>query len=117
MVEMRRKAEGSGPQITGFAGSAIRIDGMARSGGVILTPLAASDWDGGDWASAIALDPPPEFVLVGTGATLARCDPSLAAACEARGIGIEAMDSRAAARAWTLLRAEGRWISAVLMPL
>ena len=36
---------------------------------------------------------------------------------EARGIGVEAMDSRAAARAWGVLRAEERWIVAALLPL
>jgi uncharacterized protein len=36
---------------------------------------------------------------------------------EARGLGVEAMDSRAAARAWGVLRAEGRWIVAALLPL
>jgi uncharacterized protein len=30
---------------------------------------------------------------------------------------IEAMDTRAAARAWSLLRGEGRWISAALRSL
>ena len=36
---------------------------------------------------------------------------------EARGIGVEVMDSRAAARTWGLLRGEERWIVAALMPL
>jgi uncharacterized protein len=34
-----------------------------------------------------------------------------------RGIGVEAMDSRAAPRTWGLLRGEGRWIAAAIMPL
>ena len=38
-------------------------------------------------------------------------------AVEAQGVGIEAMDSRAAARAWAVLRGEGRWIAAALYPL
>ncbi len=117
MVELRREATGPGPQVTGFAGNAIKVDGVARAGGVILTPDAAFDWDGGDFAAATQIDPLPEFILLGTGATLARPDPVLVAAYEARGIGIEAMDSRAAARAWSLLRNEGRWISAALRPL
>ena len=33
-----------------------------------------------------------------------------------QGIGIEAMDGRAAARTWGLLRAEERWIAAAIMP-
>ena len=117
MPDIRREAVASGPVITGFSGSAIKVDGVAREGGVILTPEAAFDWDGVDLGSATAIDPPPEFILFGTGAALLRPDPVIVADYEARGIGIEAMDSRAAARAWTLLRAEGRWISAALRPL
>jgi len=117
MVALRREAGGPGPQITGFSGSAIRIDGAVRDGGVILTPTDVFDWDGIALDQAVALDPPPEFILMGTGSTLVRPDPALVATHEANGIGIEVMDSRAAARAWTLLRAEGRWISAALRPL
>jgi uncharacterized protein len=117
MPDIRRAAVASGPAITGFSGSAIKVDGVARDGGVILTPEAAFDWDGIDLGPAAMIDPAPEFILYGTGAALERPAPALIAAFESRGIGIEAMDSRAAARAWTLLRAEGRWISAALRPL
>jgi uncharacterized protein len=106
-----------GPLITGFAGKLIKIDGNPRPGGVILTPETALDWDGGDFAVAADLTPLPEFILLGTGETLIRPAPALVAAYEARGIGIEAMDTRAAARAWSLLRGEGRWISAALTAL
>lgn len=106
-----------GPLITGFAGKLIKIDGNPRPGGVILTPETALDWDGDDLEAATTLNPPPEFILLGTGATLLRPAPALVAAYEARGIGIEAMDTRAAARVWSLLRGEGRWISAALRPL
>ncbi len=106
----------AGPVVTGFSGKAIKIDGIARSGGVVLTPEAVFDWDGGDLALAVT-DPLPEFILLGTGARLDRPSPSLVTAYEARGIGIEVMDTRAAARAWSLLRSEGRWISAALRPL
>jgi uncharacterized protein len=105
-----------GPAITGFSGAALVIDGVPRTGGVILTPEAVLDWDDGDFAAAV-ISPPPEFILLGTGATLVRPDLALIAAYDAKGIGIEAMDTRAAARAWTLLRSEGRWISAALQPL
>ena len=63
------------------------------------------------------LDPAPEFLLLGTGAALVRPDPALVAAMETRGFGVEVMDSRAGARTWGVLRAEGRWIAAGLMPL
>jgi uncharacterized protein len=106
-----------GPLITGFAGKLIKVDGNPRPGGVILTPETALDWDGDDFAVAANLSPLPEFILLGTGETLVRPNPTLVAAYEARGIGIEAMDTRAAARAWSLLRGEGRWISAALHAL
>jgi uncharacterized protein len=106
-----------GPLITGFAGKLIKIDGNPRPGGVILTPETALDWDGDDIAAAAELTPPPEFILLGTGETLIRPAPTLIASYEARGIGVEAMDTRAAARIWSLLRGEGRWISAALRAL
>jgi uncharacterized protein len=116
MPTLERHDRAPGPAITGFAGPMIKVDGMARAAGVILTPDAVFDWDGRDFDQAV-MDPPPEFILLGTGAMLEHPSPALVANYEARGIGIEAMDTRAAARAWGVLRAEGRWISAALRPL
>lgn len=63
------------------------------------------------------MQPPPEFLLLGTGARLRQPSREFVRALEASGIGVEAMDSRAAARAWGVLRAEERWIVAALLPL
>lgn len=124
-IRVSREAAPPGPQITGFSGGRFVLGERIAEAGIILTPVAALDWTPpsaaataiGDLAAAIAIDPAPEFILFGSGATLIRPPRSLTMALEARGIGIEPMDSRAAARAWTLLRSEGRWISAALMPL
>jgi uncharacterized protein len=62
-------------------------------------------------------DPLPEFLLLGTGAGLRQPPRAFVRELEAKGIGVEAMDSRAAARAWGVLRAEERWIVAALLPL
>lgn len=91
----------------------------------MLTPQGVTPWDGpalnalaeADVAALVALEPAPEFILIGTGATMARPPRAFVSAMEARGIGVEAMDSRAAARAWAVLRGEERWIAAALMPL
>jgi uncharacterized protein len=113
-----------GPLVQGFAGRGFVVDGVTYQG-VLLTPLAASAWDAPDLADlsaeqlalVAALDPPPEFLIVGTGAVTRFPPRAFIAALDAKGIGVEAMDSRAAARTWGLLRGEGRWIAAALMPV
>ena len=59
----------------------------------------------------------PEFILLGSGGSLRRPPPELTRALDDLGMGLEVMDSRAAARAWGVLRAEGRLIAAALYPL
>lgn len=120
-----RSGPASGPVVTGFSGTGFRVDGELFAGGVKLTPTEAFAWMAGaidrlgtnDLEDLLALTPAPEFLLIGTGATLARPPRALVEALGARGVGVEAMDSRAAARAWAVLRAEDRWIAAALMPL
>jgi uncharacterized protein len=112
----------SGPLVQGFAGRGFRVDGIAYEG-VLLTPERALAWAAPALADLVladvepALAANPEFLLLGTGAAQGFPTRAFVAALEARGIGVEAMDSRAAARAWGLLRGEGRWIAAALMPL
>lgn len=123
-MKLTRDGDGDGPLISGFSGRGFRVDDNVYLG-LAITPTRADSWspppieslDEATLASILALDPPPEFILIGTGATMLRPPLSLVTALEARGIGVEAMDSRAAARAWGVLRGEGRWIAAVLYPL
>jgi uncharacterized protein len=113
-----------GPVIQGISSGAFTVDGHAYRG-LFLTPRSASEWKAPaladltveDLAPLLALDPSPEFILIGTGAAQRFPARTLVAALDANGIGIEAMDSRAAARTWGVLRAEHRWIAAALMPL
>ena len=114
-----------GPIVQGFSGTGFSVDGRVYAA-VLLTPTRAAAWDAPptardlgleDVAPLLALERPPEFLLLGTGPSLAFPPRPLVRALEAQGIGVEAMDSRAAARTWGLLRGEGRWIAAALMPL
>jgi uncharacterized protein len=115
----------AGPVVTAFAaGGGFSVQGQVFEG-LFLTPERAFAWQPpspsaleiGDLAPVLALDPPPEFVLLGTGSGLHFPPRALARALEEKGIGLEVMDSRAAARTWGLLRGEERWIVAALMPL
>lgn len=123
-MRAERTPAAPGPLIQGFAGRGFRVDGVTHEA-VLLTPERASAWvapalerlSEADIAPLLALNPAPEFVLLGTGASLAFPPRPFTAALEALGVGVEAMDSRAAARTWGVLRGEGRWIAAALMPL
>jgi len=117
-----RAPAAAGPLVRGFSGRGFSVDGAVYDG-VLLTPEKAVAWDAPALAALeaahveAALALAPEFLLLGTGAAMAFPPRAFVAALEARGIGVEAMDSRAAARTWGLLRGEGRWIAAALMPL
>lgn len=118
----RDAASGGGPLVTGFGPAGFRV-GEASFPALMLTVETALPWTPpalealtvDDFQPLVATA--PEFVLIGTGATLRRPPAALVRALEARGIGVEAMDSRAAARAWGVLRGEGRRIAAALYPL
>lgn len=122
-MKLERKGA-DGPVISGFSGRGFRVDEGVYEG-LLISPVRADGWTPppiaelteGDLAPLLSLDPPPEFILLGTGKTLIRAPLALVNALAARGIGIEAMDSRAAARAWGVLRAELRWIAGALYPL
>lgn len=118
-MKLDRGPRAAGPMVTGFAGGRFRIDGEITQGGVLLAPEWWRPWDGDIDADGLepALAVSPEFLILGTGAILSQPPRDFVTALEARGIGVEAMDSRAAARAWAVLRAEDRWVAAALMPL
>lgn len=110
--------------VQGYAAGGFSVDG-ATYRALLLTPERAQAWAApaledltvADFEPLLALEPPPEFLLLGTGGRQAFPPRTLVAALEQRGVGVEAMDSRAAARTWGVLRAEERWIAAALMPL
>ena len=95
--------------------------------GLLLSPVRALAWQAAPAVSAMSvaalgdlfdhLELQPEFLLLGTGNGLQQPPRAFVRELEARGIGVEAMDSRAAARAWGVLRAEERWIVGALLPL
>ncbi|MDT9601029.1 Mth938-like domain-containing protein [Sphingosinicella rhizophila] len=113
-----------GPIVQGFAQGGFAVDGGIYRA-LLLTPRSAHEWvppaladlDIASLGPILDLQPPPEFVLLGAGAAFAFPPRPLKQSLEERGIGLEVMDSRAAARAWGMLRSEERWIVAALLPL
>ncbi len=113
-----------GPVIRSYSAAGFAVDGETYEG-VLLTPERAALWRPPPVAgltpesveALLGLDPAPEFLILGTGPVMAFPPRPFVDALAARGIGVEAMDSRAAARTWGVLRAEGRWIVAAIMPI
>ena len=118
------RTRSDGPVVSGLSAAGFRVDDNVYRA-LAITPERADEWsppaldalDEAALAPLLALDPPPEFILLGTGPTLVRPPLSLTRALESRGIGVETMDSRAAARAWGVLRGEGRWVAGAFYPI
>lgn len=125
MVELRHDVEFEGPVVTGFTANGYKIGEQRYDNGLLLSPEQALSWDApdrerlnlGNIIAALNLSPVPEFLLFGSGSTMEQPPAAFRRAAEAANMGIEVMDSRAAARAWGVLRAEERWIIGAFMPL
>ena len=125
MVELRRDQGVQGPLVTGFSALGFKIGPQRFNGGLLLSPQDAVAWsapayhqlDLAEIVSTLDLHPKPEFMLLGSGPDMRQPAAAFRREVEAAGMGLEVMDSRAAARTWGVLRAEERWIIAALMPL
>jgi uncharacterized protein len=123
-VRFDREKSPDGPLINGFVRGGFRVDENVYHA-LLVSPNRADGWtpppldalDAAALAPVLGIDPIPEFLLLGTGATLIRPPLALVQTLEKRGIGVEPMDSRAAARAWGVLRSEGRWVTGAFYPL
>ena len=124
MPRWEQDSRASGPVVQALTQRGFSVDGNEYRA-LLLTPDRADEWSAPapaeltqeHLAPILALDPAPEFLILGTGAGIAFPPRALMLALEARGIGVEVMDSRAAARTWGMLRGEERWIAAALMPI
>lgn len=104
-----RPVEGYGPDF-------FRIGGEVLRGHVLVTAEAARLWRGPeDIAPLDGLAGKVDVLLYGTGATMGRAPAALVAALDAKGIGVEAMASDAAARTYNVLVSEGRRVAAALL--
>ena len=107
--------------VRSISADAIRVGDRAYDRAIAVTPRgvienwpdkAIADLVEGDFAPI--LDEPTDILILGTGATGAFPPRELTFAMARRGIGLEVMDSMAAARTFNVLAAEGRPVAAVI---
>ena len=102
---------------------AIVVGGVAYSRPIVLSlDEAVSEWHAGPVTELTSsqfdavLEAAPELVIIGTGATSIFPPRELVFAFARHGVGLETMDTAAAARTWNVLATEGRRVAAVLYP-
>ena len=113
--------------IDAYGAGGFRFAGMSHVGSILATPkgisaVATTDVNGLD-ASAVQrlfdeLAATPgyvEFVVIGTGAKMARAAPGVALALGERGLRFEAMATGPAARMYNIMIGEQRRVAALLL--
>lgn len=109
-----------GGAIQGLRGRGFRVGGVDYPGGVMANAGGGAAWAATDLDVLGEADLPGDdidLLILGTGPTMRRAPAALIKAAAARGLAIEAMDSRAAARTYNMLLAEGRRVAVALLPL
>lgn len=113
---------GGAHAFTGYGPGYVMVDGRRYERSLIVLPdRIQAEWPpksvhqltDADLATLTALE--VDILLLGTGAKLVLPSPALASILAARGVGLEVMDSYAAARTYNILLAEGRRVAAALM--
>lgn len=109
--------------IDGYGDGAFRIGGLVHHGSILLLPERVIEWPvtdlmslkAEDFDDVIACKDEIEFILIGYGAEVSPIPTKIRGLFEAAGIGIEYMNSGAAARTYNILIAEGRRIAAAII--
>lgn len=112
--------EAGGGAIQGFRGRGFRVGGVDYPGGVVASATGCAGWDATDLDALTDADLPGgdiDLLILGTGPAMRRPSAELTRAAAARGLALEVMDSRAAARTYNMLLAEGRQVAVALLPL
>jgi uncharacterized protein len=108
--------------ITGYGDGYIAVNTQRYTRPVIVTPnREISDWDVENFATLTRahfealLELKPEIVLLGTGERQQFPRPELARVLTEAGVGVEAMDTKAACRTYNILMSEGREVLAAII--
>lgn len=108
----------SAQPIDSYGPGFFRVAGKVIAGPVLITPWDAGPWGGlDDTAAPLALTGKIDVLFVGMGPEIAHVPHAFRQVLEAEGIGVEVMNSPAAARTYNVLLSEGRRIAAALLPV
>lgn len=117
-IRMTEITYGQALAIESYGPGFFRIGTHVLRGACLVTPWAASQWGGmEDSATPLTLLGRIDVLLVGTGREIMQVPLAFRAALETQGIGVEIMNSPAAARTYNVLLGEGRRVAACLIPV
>jgi uncharacterized protein len=112
------------PSIDAYGQGGFRLDGVRREGSVLIVADEAQPWAVRSLAELTPESLAPvlaagraqvEFLLLGVGSRNAQPPRAVREALQRAGIGLEFMDTPAAARLYNVLTAEGRRLAAALI--
>lgn len=102
----------------GYGPGFFRVGGQVFHGAVIANGTSVSNWAGlDDPAPLLALVGQIDVLFIGMGNVIAHIPAALRNQLEQAGLGVEVMDSPAAARTYNVLLSEGRRIAAAVLPV
>lgn len=109
--------------IEAYGNGGFRFGGMSHRGSILCLPTGIWGWpvaemgelDASALLSVLDLKSTVSLLILGTGPQLVRAPRDVAAAFQDAGIGLEVMDTGAAARTYNVLLAEARPVGAALI--
>jgi uncharacterized protein len=113
------------PSIDAYGAGGFRVSGQRREGSLLIVADEPQSWAATSLETLKPEDLQPimaragevEFVLLGTGAVQALPPRPIRDALQTAGIGLEFMDTPAAARLYNVLASEGRRVAAALIAI
>jgi uncharacterized protein len=118
MARLTEVSFGTARPVDGYGPGFWRVGGKVLQGAALVTATGARYWGGyEDTAPLLALRDEIDVLFIGTGRMIAHVPRAFRVELEAVGMGVEAMDSPAAARTYNVLLSEGRRVAAALLPV
>jgi uncharacterized protein len=108
-----------------FGKGGFRFAGMSHQGGLLVLPSGMRAWPVARLADLVAIHFAPliaeraeiDFVIVGTGAGMARLPHEITALFQANNISLEVMATSAAVHIYNVVVEEGRRVAAAFLPV